>query len=115
MEELFRQHYPARKSYLYRMAASEQDAEDLAFETFLRVVNKRCTRRGSSSSGLSNYGRLFRVRTEASLGRRFPALPSHAGHPADHRVPAVARAPCAERGAVPGCAYVHLQRSASVT
>jgi RNA polymerase sigma-70 factor (ECF subfamily) len=40
IKQLFEQYYPPLKSYLYRMTASEQDAEDIASETFLRVMHK---------------------------------------------------------------------------
>ncbi|MBI4674989.1 MAG: RNA polymerase sigma factor [Chloroflexi bacterium] len=40
LEESFRRHAPALKSFLYRMTASEQDAEDLVSETYLRAAEK---------------------------------------------------------------------------
>src|SRR5262245_56954879 len=40
IKQLFEQYYPSLKSYLYRMTASEADAEDIASETFLRVMHK---------------------------------------------------------------------------
>jgi RNA polymerase sigma-70 factor, ECF subfamily len=48
-EDLFRQYYPPLKSYLYRMTASEEDAEDLAAETFVRVLKHLESFEGKSS------------------------------------------------------------------
>lgn len=47
--DLFRLHHPALKSYLYRMTASVEDAEDLASETFLLVMNRIDSFEGRSS------------------------------------------------------------------
>ena len=49
IEILFQQHHPALKSYLYRMTASEETADDLASETFVRVINHFDSFEGRSS------------------------------------------------------------------
>ncbi len=49
LEQCFKEHNPALKSYLYRMTASEEDADDLASETFLRVMEKIDSFEGRSS------------------------------------------------------------------
>lgn len=49
IEQHFKDYYPALKSYLYRMTASEDDAKDLASETFLRVMKNLDSFEGRSS------------------------------------------------------------------
>jgi RNA polymerase sigma-70 factor (ECF subfamily) len=49
LEQSFKEYYPSLKSYLYRMTAVEQDAEDLASETFLRVMKNLDSFEGRAS------------------------------------------------------------------
>lgn len=56
-QELFSEFQPQLRSFLYRMTASRQDAEDLTHDTFVRAFDKLPTFRGES--GLKTW--VFRI------------------------------------------------------
>lgn len=49
IETLFQQHQAALRSFLYRLTASKEDAEDLAQETFIKAFRNKETFKGESS------------------------------------------------------------------
>ncbi|TAG97926.1 MAG: sigma-70 family RNA polymerase sigma factor, partial [Sphingobacteriales bacterium] len=48
-QELFAVFFPQLKSYLYRLLASRNDAEDIAHDTFIRAFDKLHTFKGEAS------------------------------------------------------------------